>query len=156
MGRHSAPDDGDDGRRAAVVVQGPPRPGRHARLEEAEPPAPAPGLEVIEQALVSDAAPAPVRAGVPPPVPPSAPPRPAAPKRPSGTASDLALLRAHPDVRARCIAGALSPFVFYAAALAAIGQLDVFLIWVWTPLILAGVLIGLFLDLGHKRYSTGA
>jgi hypothetical protein len=31
--------------------------------------------------------------------------------------------------------------------------LTTFLIWIWLPLISAGILIGLFLDSAHKRYA---
>jgi len=68
--------------------------------------------------------------------------------------SDFALLRSHGDVRARVIAGAIAPFALFTAAMAGLDRLDrSYLIWIWIPLITAGVLVGLFLDLGHRRYS---
>jgi hypothetical protein len=82
-------------------------------------------------------------------------PRREAGSRPRSTASDVALLRAHGDVRARVIAAVLVPFALYTAAMAALGRLDIsYLLWIWIPLITAGVLVGLFLDLGHRRHSS--
>ena len=61
----------------------------------------------------------------------------------------------HGDVRARVLAAVLGPFVVYVAVLAIIGKLEVHsLIWVWAPAILAGVLVGLVLDAGHRRYPS--
>jgi hypothetical protein len=76
-------------------------------------------------------------------------------KRPRerSTAADLALFREHSDVRARVIAALLVPFAVYTAALAAMGKLDrTYLLWIWIPLVTAGILVGLFLDLGHRKY----
>lgn len=89
----------------------------------------------------------------------AAPEPPAKTKKPKGaqsTRSDLALIRTHADVRARCAAGLLVPFVLYVAALVVIGPLSLvrFLLWIWIPLITAGVLVGLFLDVGHRRYDA--
>jgi uncharacterized membrane protein YdbT with pleckstrin-like domain len=67
----------------------------------------------------------------------------------------VALVRQHADVRARVLAALLVPFAVYTAAMAAIGKLDrSYLLWIWIPLITAGVLVGLFLDLGHRKYRT--
>jgi hypothetical protein len=140
------------------------------------------GLDLIEDALAAVPAAAPTEAPTEPPVeappeahtaqiPPIVDPEPAGPEAatpadaPASTApattgsrassSDLALIRAHGDVRARCAAGLLVPFVLYIAVLLLIGRFTVttFLLWIWIPLISAGVLIGLFLDSGHKRYG---
>lgn len=67
------------------------------------------------------------------------------------TAADLALLREHSDVRARVIASVVVPFVLYTAVLYAIGALDVYFIWVWIPLVTAGVVAGSILDAAHRR-----
>jgi hypothetical protein len=70
------------------------------------------------------------------------------------TAADFALVRAHGDVRARVLAAVLVPFVVYTVAMAVLGKLDrSYLLWIWAPLISAGVLVGLFLDLGHRKYN---
>jgi hypothetical protein len=72
------------------------------------------------------------------------------------TAADLALLRDHSEVRARCIAAVVVPFVLYTALLLAIGSMDVYVIWIWIPTVSAGVLAGGFLDAAHRRYDTPA
>lgn len=83
-------------------------------------------------------------------------PSPAAP-RPSiaGTAADLRLIRRHGDVRNRCIAAIVVPFVVFTVAMFAIGRADDYLFWVWLPTITAGVLVGMILDHAHKRYPEG-
>lgn len=77
-------------------------------------------------------------------------------KESRASSSDLALIRAHGDVRARCLAGVLVPFVLYVVVLVLIGSLALttFLLWIWIPLISAGILVGLFLDAAHKRYGA--
>ena len=76
------------------------------------------------------------------------------PKRSSG-ATDLRLIRSHADVRNRCLAAVLVPFIVFTAAMFAIGRADVYLFWVWLPTIVAGVLVGSILDHAHKRYPDG-
>lgn len=164
MGRHSSPDDDDDdeGDLVDVLLADPTvattevEVGRHG-----EPPAPEP--PVLEPAASEPAAFGPpvleppalephfqVGTGVP-----TAAPEPA-PARPHSTAADLALVRHHGDVRARCLAGVIVPFLGYAAVLLAVGGSGAaWAIWVFVPLILAGILVGAFLDAGHKRYPTG-
>jgi hypothetical protein len=72
------------------------------------------------------------------------------------TAADIALIRGHGDVRARAIAAVLVPFVVYVVYWLIVGHATTrsWLIWIWIPVIAAGVLFGLTLDLGHKRYGT--
>jgi hypothetical protein len=135
MGRHSAPD--DDTETTAVAVQAPserrPRPGRHARPEdvEDEQPTQAAGVEA------EPASPAPVGKGN------------------QSTAADLELLRRHSDVRARVIAAVVVPFVLYTAVLYAISAIDVYFIWVWIPLVTAGVVAGSILDAAHRKRGSG-
>jgi hypothetical protein len=69
------------------------------------------------------------------------------------TTADLALLREHSDVRARCIAAAVVPFVLYTAVLLAIGSMGVYLLWIWIPTVSAGALAGAFLDAAHRRHN---
>jgi len=88
---------------------------------------------------------------------PSAHPRPGPRPRPTHRAarpsvSDLHLLRAHPDVRNRCLAALIVPFVLYTAVLLSVGDLHTYLVWIFAPTITAGVLFGALLDRGHKRY----
>jgi hypothetical protein len=72
------------------------------------------------------------------------------------TAADLALLRAHSDVRARVIAAGVVPIVLYSVALYVAGALGVYFIWVWIPLVTSGVVAGRILDSAHRRHGTGA
>jgi hypothetical protein len=69
------------------------------------------------------------------------------------TAADLALLRESSELRARVIAAIVAPFVLYTAVLYLIGAMDVYFIWVWIPLVTAGVLAGSLLDAAHRRHS---
>lgn len=80
------------------------------------------------------------------------------PKRPRGaqsTAADLALIRRHPAIRNRVIGGALVPFVLYAVVLVVLSAAAAqYLIWIWIPMVTAGILIGFVLDSGHKRHPV--
>jgi len=132
MGRHSAPDDEDDG---DVLIDSPveasaeqrPTPrGRHAR----------PDRDEVPPAGVLTA-------------PPSG-------KGDQPTAADLELLRSRPDVRNRVIAAVLAPFVVYTIVMVVVGSLGAYLLWVWLPLVTAGVLAGSILDAAHRRGRTSA
>jgi hypothetical protein len=76
--------------------------------------------------------------------------------RDAGTRGDLALLRHDPAVRARCIAGAVVPLVLYTIVLIAVGRVAIFLLWVWAPIVVSGVLVGVFLDLGYRGIDRPA
>lgn len=181
MGRHSAAagDDEDDRQHPSggVALDAPAQPGRHSRTEDDEPVAIAPAAPVVltkprprpdVDAIPTDPLPPADTASTEPLPPvdaaptepltwvetPPAPPAAAAEPELSPTARDFALLRTHPDVRNRAIAALLVPFVAYAVVMVVTGRSGDLLIWIWTPLILAGVLVGLMLDLGHKRYGT--
>jgi hypothetical protein len=131
MGRHSAPDDEDDGDvlvDSAVEAPADERPtqrGRHARQDEDEVP----------------------QAGV------TAPP---VGKGDQPTAADLELLRSRPDVRNRVIAAVLAPFVVYTIVMVVVGSLGAYLLWVWLPLVTAGVLAGSILDAAHRKGRNSA
>lgn len=146
MGRHSAPDDLEDGDvlvTSAVVID-PPRPGRHARPdddEEIEHGGP-PGTALHVVAVAS-------------PVPKPQPSGQVA-KGNQSTAADLELLRTRSDVRARVIAAVIAPFVIYTLAMYLIGATGVYFIWVWLPLVTAGVLAGSILDAAHRKRARGA
>ena len=147
MGRHSATDDDEDEPTgAAPVVTTAPKPGRHARPAEDEDDDEPGGtdLELFPDAEVTEP--------IAPPEPaPAARPKPRPGKGNQSTAADLALLREHSDVRARCIAAVVVPFVLYTATLYLIGAVRLYLIWVWIPLVTAGVLAGSILDAEHRR-----
>jgi hypothetical protein len=74
----------------------------------------------------------------------------AAPRRPRGTAADLRLLRSSSAVRARAIAAVVVPFVLYVLVMVVIGRGDRFVLFLWAPILVAGVLVGAVLDLGHR------
>jgi hypothetical protein len=133
-----------------------PKPG--PRTEDEQPTtAMAPLVEqVTERIAPVDAEPA----AAPPARPaPPAPAEPAASEKKGrwsrggqSTSADLALLRHHGDVRARVIAAVVAPFVIYTAVMILIGSVHVYLIWVWIPLVTAGVLAGSMLDAAHRKY----
>jgi hypothetical protein len=169
MGRHSAGgDDEDDLQSAGAVIVAVESSGRHSRAEDvdsdgASEPAPTVLLTKARPSPTADTAPmAPIKttAGeanwstAPIPAVAAPAPQPAAEHEPGPTARDFALFREHSDVRNRAIAAVLAPFVVYAVVMVATDRTGVFLIWLWTPVILAGVLMGLILDLGHKRYGA--
>jgi hypothetical protein len=118
-------------------------------------PAPVAAEETIEFASpVATTGPLPPPVGAAPEAAPEAAPKPA---RSHSTAADVALVRAHSDVRARCIAALVVPFVLYVAVLVAIGASGSrYLLWIFIPLISAGLLVGAFLDAGHRRYDRPA
>jgi hypothetical protein len=66
------------------------------------------------------------------------------------TQADLRVLRENSAVRARSIAGVLVAFLLYTVAMIVIGRTDVYLIWIWIPIVVSGVLVGLVLDLAHR------
>ncbi|HET6876081.1 MAG TPA: hypothetical protein VFH38_00975 [Jatrophihabitans sp.] len=182
MGRHSALDDTPDDAFAAdaegalavatasvseLGTVATFRRGRHARDDEDELPAVddtariAPMRSVAgttnaepqaDAELQADADPhtdADAKAAAAPPAPAAAPS--------SGSAADLRLVRVHADVRARCIAAVVVPFAAYVVVFAVLGRLGVSaLLWMWIPLVTSGVLVGVFLDAGHKRYGDDA
>ena len=71
--------------------------------------------------------------------------------RSTGTRADLRMLREQPARRARCVAAIVVPFLAYALVLLVIGRTDVFLLWIWIPMVAAGVLFGSFLDAAQRR-----
>jgi len=163
MGRHSAPDDDQDRdvpAASAVAVDDSGR-GRHARSDEEATDA-IPVAEQETERLVPPEAETPAAAEptVELPVAPAqqaaqqaAPP---VGKGNQSTAADLALLRARSDVRARVLAAVLAPFVIYTIVMYLIDRIGVYFIWVWLPLVAAGVLAGSILDAAHRKQSSNA
>lgn len=178
MGRHSAPggeDESADAALATIDEEAAPQ-GRHSRPEDAEQTGPlrlpddqpTQQLTVIddlldEAAITEPVEPPPDGVDVPveaeasaEPSAPSSAPAPAKKKREQSTAADLALLRSRGDLRARCIAAVVVPFVLYVAAMLIVGAERVqYLLWLWIPLILGLALAGHFLDVAQKRQAAG-
>lgn len=71
------------------------------------------------------------------------------------TSADLALLREHSDVRNRVIAAVVAPFVLYTVVMYLIVAVNVYFIWVWIPLVTAGILAGSILDAAHRKRAKG-
>jgi hypothetical protein len=74
----------------------------------------------------------------------------------AGTSADLHLLRTTPSLRARCAAAVVVPFLLYTLVLIVLGQGRLYLLWVWVPTVLAGILVGSFLDAAHRRANRAA
>lgn len=77
-------------------------------------------------------------------------------QRERATQADLRLLREHPALRARCVAAALAPFVIYTVVLFALARVHIYVLWLWAPIIAAGILVGAVLDAAHKRIDRAA
>ena len=69
----------------------------------------------------------------------------------SSTRADLRMLRQNGAVRAQALAAVIVSFLLYTVVMLVIGRTDVYLQWLWTPIVLSGFLVGLVLDLGHRR-----
>lgn len=129
MGRHSAPDsDEADLPAADVAATAVIAPGRHAGSDTADT-----GSDTAAETPT-----APVRIAELHP----------------GTRGDLHLLRHSRALRVRCAAAVIVPFVVYTALLIGLARTDVYLIWLWIPTVLAGVLVGAFLDAAHRRLRS--
>lgn len=182
MGRHSLPNDDEPADGTELVgdpaLDDEPR-GRHSWRPGAEQsvavlePEATPGADTAPVPVVADTGPVPVVAETellpfvvetesvsggaePQSISGSAGTERAPARKPSGMHADLALLRANRRLRVRAIAAVLAPFALYVLTLAVLGRLDVLLLWVWIPVIVAGVSFGAVLDLGAgKAASSG-
>jgi hypothetical protein len=74
----------------------------------------------------------------------------------SETRADLRMLRQHPAVRAQAIAAVLASFLVYTLVIIAIGRTSSYVYWLWIPIVASGVLVGLVLDLAHRRAAKRA
>jgi len=114
--------------------------------------------ETAETAELPESAETAETAELPEPAEPAELAAPAEGKRPraaQSTAADLALIRRHGDVRNRVLGAALAPFVLYVVVLLVLSATAVqYLLWIWIPTVIAGVLIGFVLDAGHKRHDV--
>lgn len=74
------------------------------------------------------------------------------------SAADLHLVRSHRGVLALCAAAVVLPFVVEIVVLVLLGTVDghSVLVWLWAPLVVAGVLLGVTLDIAHRRYAAAA
>lgn len=68
-----------------------------------------------------------------------------------GTAADFRLLRSSGALRAQAAAGVIVPFVLYVVVMVVIGRMDRLVLFLWAPILVAGVLFGAVLDQGHRR-----
>ena len=73
-----------------------------------------------------------------------------APPKIRATNADLQLLRADSALRARVTAAVVVPFLLYTVALVVIGRSDVYLLWIWIPMVSAGVLAGALIDIAMR------
>lgn len=73
-------------------------------------------------------------------------------ERTGTAAADFALVRSNRALRARCAAAALAPFVVYVVVLLIVGaQTRTYLLFIFIPLITAGLAVGALLDAAHRR-----
>lgn len=144
MGRHSAPDDDDTASGVATtavddtIADVEPRGRHHAAEPDAETAA-----ETDAEGTAEPAQPEPTTAG----------PVTEQPRSERGSQADLRLLRERPAVRAQCLGAVLAPFVVYTVVLFVIDKVDDYVLWLWAPIIAAGVLVGAVLDAAHKRVN---
>ena len=71
----------------------------------------------------------------------------------SGSRGDLQLLRRDPWLRVRCAGAAVLIFLIYTTVIIVLGRGDVYLIGVWIPTVLAGVVVGALLDRSHRALT---
>jgi hypothetical protein len=72
-------------------------------------------------------------------------------RRESGTRADLRMLRHNGAVRAQALAAVIVSFLLYTVVMVVIGDSGSYLQWLWIPIVASGVLVGLVLDLAHRR-----
>ena len=70
-----------------------------------------------------------------------------------GSRGDLQLLRRDPRLRVWCAGAAVLIFLIYTTVIIVLGRSDVYLIWVWIPTVLTGVVVGALLDRTHRVQS---
>jgi hypothetical protein len=72
-------------------------------------------------------------------------------KSESSTRADLRMLRQNSAVRAQALAAVIGSFLVYTVVMLVTDHTGVYLQWVWIPIVVSGFLVGLVLDLGHRR-----
>lgn len=167
MGRHSAPgeDTADD---SAVATTATPDAGtargRHSRRDEENAGGPSDSsqddqltqmITIIDPDVKVDDTQV---TGELPPVPAQKPSK--APKQPRGgesnTQADLRLLRESTAVRAQVLAAVIASFVLYTVVMLVIGKTSSYVLWIWIPIVVAGVGVGAVLDAAHRRVKRRA
>ena len=71
----------------------------------------------------------------------------------TNTQADLRLLRTSSALRAQCIAAVVAAFALYTLVMAIIGHLSDYAVFIFVPIVVSGVLLGVVLDLAHRRAS---
>jgi hypothetical protein len=69
----------------------------------------------------------------------------------TGTRADLRMLRQNGAVRAQALAAVIVSFLLYTVVMVVIGAGGSYLQWLWIPIVASGVLVGVVLDLAHRR-----
>jgi hypothetical protein len=72
------------------------------------------------------------------------------------TQADLRVLRENSAVRARSLAAVLVSFLLYTVVMIVIGYTGAYLMWIWIPIVVSGVLVGVVLDLAHRQSKCSA
>jgi hypothetical protein len=72
----------------------------------------------------------------------------------SGTRADLRMLRHNGAVRAQAIGAVIVSFLLYTVVLLVIGKTHDYLQWLFVPIVVAGIAVGLVLDLAHRRAAN--
>lgn len=71
-----------------------------------------------------------------------------------GSRADLRMLRQNTAVRVQCIVVIAIAFGGYSAVMFGLGRDSRgYLLWVWIPIVISGVLVGACLDLAHRRVA---
>jgi uncharacterized membrane protein len=73
------------------------------------------------------------------------------PKKEGGTRADLRLLRENAMVRMLVLGAVVLSFLIYTIVMFALGHSDSYLLWLWVPIVVAGVGVGAVLDVAHRR-----
>jgi hypothetical protein len=76
-----------------------------------------------------------------------------APGAATGTRGDLQLLRSDTGLLPWCAGAVVLIFLVYTSVLILIGRTDVYLIWLWVPTVLSGMVIGGLLDRAHRAVA---
>ena len=70
--------------------------------------------------------------------------------------ADLRILRQNSAVRAQAVGAVIAAFLVYTVVMIVLGRTGDYLLWLWIPIVASGVLVGLVLDLAHRRAAKNA